>query len=124
MDQRPFLILGPDLIAFLAGRACAKQSLKLHECFCFRCRKPREPAFNVMEFRQLTETNGNLRALCEECTTVMHKRLAVAKLAALAEFVEVSITQGERHLVDSKSPCLNGDSERSSKVDAKAQSEE
>ena len=42
-DQRPFLILGGDLIAYLEASAPKKQSCQPHQCFCFRCRCPRDP---------------------------------------------------------------------------------
>ncbi|MCO5161270.1 MAG: helix-turn-helix domain-containing protein [Mesorhizobium sp.] len=93
-DRKPILILGDDLIDFLVARRKPSQKCRLHECFCFTCRQPRAPAFGEVEFHPLTPTSGNLRALCEECTTVMHKRVAVAQLGALGALVTVTIKDG------------------------------
>jgi hypothetical protein len=105
-DQKPHLILGGDLIDFLKARQKPKQACRLHECFCFSCRKPRGPAFAEVEFQPLNPSNGNMRALCEVCATVMHKRVAVSKLAQLRALVAVTIPQGVEHIGDSPKPCL------------------
>jgi excisionase family DNA binding protein len=42
-DQRPNLILGGDLADYLKARATGGPKLKLHECYCFKCRAPRVP---------------------------------------------------------------------------------
>jgi hypothetical protein len=106
-DQKPCLILGPDLIDFLDHKASAKKSCRLHECYCFSCREPKVPAFNAVEFFPITITSGNLRALCETCLTVMHKRVSVAKLETLSAVVDVTIMQARKHIADSGNPCLN-----------------
>lgn len=106
-DQRPALILGGDLADFLKGQIKPRQTCRLHECFCFSCRKPRAPAFRAVEFHPLSASSGNLRALCDTCSTVMHKRVATAKIGQLKALVEVTIRQDARHLSDSRNPCLN-----------------
>ena len=92
-DQRPYLILGADLIDFLEKRTSRRQKCRLPECFCFRCRAPRMPAFSAVEFFG-RGSSGNLRALCECCSTVMHKRVATAKLGELRKLVDVTLMQG------------------------------
>lgn len=106
-DQKPMLILGGDLIDFLNGRRKPRQVCRLHQCYCFSCRQPKAPAFGTVEFLPLTQSSGNLRALCETCSTVMHKRVAKAKLDQLGVLVDVTIMQGSEHLADSPQPCLN-----------------
>jgi hypothetical protein len=107
-DQKPALILGGDLIDFLKARNKPRQACRLHECYCFSCRQPKLPAFGAVEIFPLTASSGNLRALCETCSTVMHKRVASAKLTQLGALVDVTIMQGGKHLADSTQPCLNG----------------
>ena len=82
-DRRPLLILGVDLVGFLRARRAKKATCRLDECYCFSCRAPRRPAFNAVEFIPLTSKGGNLRALCEECSTVMHKRVSTTPLRVL-----------------------------------------
>ena len=106
-DQKPALILGGDLIDYLNAKRGRKQKCRLHECFCFSCRRPRAPAFGEVELFMLAPTSGNLRALCEHCATVMHKRISVAKISALQTLATVTIRQGIEDLSDSRNPCLN-----------------
>jgi len=95
IDQKPHLILGGD------------PKLQLDECYCFRCRAPRAPALNMAEYLPLTATTGNLRALCGTCTTVMHKAIPLAALAALAGILEVTVRQATKHIRDTANPSLN-----------------
>lgn len=106
-DKKPLLILGSDLIHYLKSRTATKQKCRLQECFCFSCRTPRAPAFGEVEFHPLTPSSGNMRALCETCTTVMHKRVAVTKLDQLRALVAVAIRQGKGSLNNRSNPCLN-----------------
>ncbi len=113
-DQKPALILGGDLADYLNGKVRARQTCRLHECFCFSCRKPRAPAFGEVEFYPLSASSGNLRALCEACSTVMHKRVATARIGQLKALVDVTIRQDARHISDTRNPCLNDHSAKES----------
>ena len=106
-DQRPALITGAALIAFLDARAKPPTRCALNECFCFSCRAPRRPAFGEVEFHVLAPSNGNLRALCEVCTTVMHKRVSTAKLDALRGLATVVIKQADGRIDKGRAPCPN-----------------
>ncbi len=106
-EQRPVLILGQDLKAFLDGRRKPKQTCRIDECFCLSCKAPRRPAFDEVEFHPLTATGGNLRALCEHCATVMHKRVSMDGLNALKAILTVTDVQAETRLTDGNSPCTN-----------------
>lgn len=117
-DQRPILILGSELVAFLKARRAPKQTCRLDECFCFSCRVPRRPAFNVMEYIPLTATGGNLRALCEICASVMHKRISEARLVDLRTLVEVTITQASEHINERSHPSANVHSKREAQAHA------
>lgn len=105
--QRPILILSEDLIAFLDGRRRNRVRCKPHECYCFSCRRPRAAAFNAVEVVPLSLSSGNLRALCETCLTLMHKRIPLAKLEALGAILDVTIMQAGEHISEMKKPCLN-----------------
>lgn len=107
-DRRPILILAEDLVAFLDGRRRDPIRCKPHECYCFSCRRPRAAAFNAVEVVPLSPTSGNLRALCETCLTLMHKRISLAKLEALRAILDVTIMQAGEHISEMKKPCLNG----------------
>ncbi len=118
IDQKPHLILGGDLYDYLKARAMSGPKLQLHECYCFRCRAPRAPALNMAEYLPLTATTGNLRALCGTCTTVMHKAIPLAALAALAGILEVTVRQATKHLRDTANPSLNDHLGKELKINA------
>ncbi len=99
-DQKPALILGSDLIDFLKGRQKPRQRCELDECYCFSCRVPRRPAFEAVEFTPLSPVTGDICGLCSHCSTVMHKRVAIAKLPALQAMLDVQIKQADGHLDD------------------------
>lgn len=92
-ERRPCLILGGDLADFLKSRKKPKQTCKPEECFCFKCRAPREAAFGEAEFIPITQTNGQLIALCGQCTTLMHKRVSLAALQLLEGILLITIKQ-------------------------------
>jgi hypothetical protein len=97
-DQKPFLILGPDLIAFLNARRKTRQKCALDEAFCFSCRAPRKAAGGMADFTPMTPKTGDLSALCDACGTMMHKRVSTSALPAIRAVLDVSIRQGRASL--------------------------
>lgn len=106
-DRKPLLILGADLAQFLEGRRARKQTCALSECFCFTCRAPRSPAGDMADFIPLSSTSGNLRALCCDCTGVMHKRVSLAKLPDLCAILDVTIMQARERIGEMTKPSTN-----------------
>jgi excisionase family DNA binding protein len=106
-DRKPNLILGGDLFDYLKARATSGPKLQLKECYCLKCRAPREPALGMADYVPLTPTTGNLRALCSICTTVMHKAVPLNALAALADILDVTVQQAGKHITDTAKPSLN-----------------
>ncbi len=106
-DLRPALILGSDLKTFLEGRRKPKQTCQPEECLCMSCKAPRRPAFGEVEYHPLTAKGGNLRALCEACSTVMHKRVSLAGLEDLKAILTVIEPQNETRLGKGAVPCTN-----------------
>jgi hypothetical protein len=106
-DRRPCLILGGDLVDFLKGRKAQKQTCKPEECYCFRCKAPRRVALGEAEYKPITPTNGQLIALCAECTTLMHKRVSLVTLEALKGILLVSIKQVGNNISKGEQACLN-----------------
>lgn len=95
-DTRPALILGSDLIEYLerkrSGPRCG-----LAECYCFRCRAPRQPALGMADFLPMTERGGNLRAICSVCGCLMHKRVSLATWKAIQDGLAVQIMERQPH---------------------------
>ena len=118
VDRRPHLILGCDLLDHITKQAKSGPRLQPHECYCFKCRTPRAPAFGVAEYIPLTASTGNLRALCEVCATLMYRAVSVSAVAALRGKVEVTIQQADKRLTDSSMPSLDDHLPKEPEADA------
>lgn len=106
-DQRPLLILGQDLKVFLDAKRKQRQTCKIDQCFCMSCKTPRKAAFNEVEFHPTRAGRGNIRALCEVCSTVMHKAVSANGLRAIRDILTVTDVQAETRLRDGNSLCTN-----------------
>lgn len=99
-ERRPRLIRGDDLLEFLAILKAPKKRCQLHECYCFKCRGPREPALRMAEIICDRPTSGNLRALCQACETWMHKRVSFAVLDRLRAKLDITVRQAGSSIKD------------------------
>ena len=105
--KKPYLIHGTDLIEFLKSRSLPATKLLPHEGFCFSCRAPREPAFAEIEVEVSSNGRLSLTALCDRCTTVMHKKLARDLLPVLQANPAVSVTLVRTRLNSLDEPSAN-----------------
>lgn len=109
-NRRPMLILGRDLVAFLcARRAKNKRTCLPGEIYCFRCRAPKAAAGDMADYQSLTETQGNLIAICVDCETIMYRRVSLAKLEQVRGKLDITIPQALRHITESVQPSVNSD---------------
>ncbi len=98
-DRRPTLILGRDLAAFLQARKIKnKRPCKPGEIYCMRCRVPRMPAADMVEYQPITDKIGNLLALCPICTAIMNRRTSLAKLPLLQSHMNITFPQALKHM--------------------------
>ena len=110
---RPALFHGSVIRAFLETRNASRKSpCPAGTIYCFRCRAPRSPALNLIDFIPINGTSGNIRALCGTCETTMHRRAPYATLAAIMPGCEVQFAEGRARLIGSPSPSLICDSGR------------
>jgi hypothetical protein len=94
-EKRPMLILGGDLAAFLQERRTKnKQTCKPGELYCFRCRKPKLPDGEMVEYQTVTEKIWNLVAICPDCCTIMNQRVNLAKLEQVRRIYGHTVTAG------------------------------
>ena len=108
--RRPMLILGRDLIAFLtARRAKNKRTCLPGEIYCMRCRVPRAPAGEMVDYLPLTATLGNLVAICSACETMMYRRVSMAKLEQVRGKLDITMPQALEHIGESAQPTVNSD---------------
>lgn len=101
-DRRPMLILGRDLAAFLhARRANNKQTCQPGEIYCVRCRAPKAPAGDMADYEPVTETLGNLIAICSSCETIIYRRVNLTKLGQIRGKLDITMPQALPHIGES-----------------------
>ena len=93
-DCRPILFQGASVRDFLNERNVSRKV----PCgpglfYCLRCREPRSPAGEMVDFLPVTERSGNLRAICETCGVFMHRRASVTAIAAAMPGINVQVVQ-------------------------------
>ena len=110
---RPALFQGATVRAFLSNRiASRKCPCPPGTLYCFKCRIPRPPALGMVDFHTTKAMSGNIRAICDACETVMHRRASKASLPSILPNCDVQFVQALPRLKGSPPPPLNGDLER------------
>ena len=108
--RRPMLILGRDLVTFLsARRAKNKRTCQPGELYCVRCRAPRAPAGDMVDYVPVTATLGNLAAICSVCETMIYRRVSLAKLEQVRGKLDIAMPQALEHIGESAKPTVNSD---------------
>ena len=80
---RPVLICGSEFQAWWGNqRKEAKRPCPPGQMYCFKCRDPKAPAFGMVDYVATNAATGNLKALCETCGTMMHRRTRLGDVAA------------------------------------------
>ena len=96
-DQRPVLIHGGDLIAFLDARQSKrKQACASGEIYCCRCKSPQRPRQNLVSVIFQNDTHLMLLAKCDTCGTRMNQFGSVRKLDQYRSTFIIQTTQGAR----------------------------
>ena len=91
-DQRPMLILGRDLREYLQSKQKhRKRPCKAGEMYCLKCRAPKRPMGNMVDYLPRTATRGQLTAFCSSCESVINRFSTLSKANELAAIFEVSI---------------------------------
>ncbi len=111
-DQRPFLMLGADIVDFLRSRRRkAKQPCGPGEIFCFGCKAPRSAAEGMADYIPITAKTGNLCGICPICESFMFRCVSLARLDAAKGDLEVKFPQADRHIAEMSEPPLECDIE-------------
>jgi hypothetical protein len=111
--KRPALILGRVLAEFLkAQKSKNKRTCQSGEMYCLRCREPRKPVPDLLEYRATTDKVGNLKAFCSHCSALMNKRVSLLNLPLIQAQMGITFPQAQKHIGDSSQPSLNSDLSR------------
>jgi hypothetical protein len=98
-DKRPLLILGADLKQFIKQqRQANKRSCKPSELYCFKCREPRLPDQNTIEFIQETSTKGRVISACSVCNSMMNKYFKLENLTSIQRDLAVILPLQLKHI--------------------------
>lgn len=109
-SKKPMLILGRDLANFLqARRTKNKQTCQPGEMYCVRCRSPKTPAGDMADYVAVTESLGNLIAICPDCEAFMNRRVSLAKLGQIRGQLDITMPQALRHISEGNQPSVNSD---------------
>ena len=107
-EKKPYLILGTDLKQFLQDRRLKKKKIcKTNEIYCLRCKVPRKPAENFVEYLPLSITKGRLTGICPCCDGIINKYVSFAKLDTYMAIFEVSKSKALEHIDNRDEPLLN-----------------
>ncbi len=108
--SHPMLIHGPGLLEFTKKlRTKNKQTCKLGELYCVKCRVPRLPAEGMAEYTPITEKFGNLRAFCPSCHSYMNQCVSLAKIEKIGANMDITFPKALQHIVESTKPTVNSD---------------
>jgi hypothetical protein len=118
-DCKPFLLLGREIIAFLEETAAPATRLGPNQCYCIKCRDGRYPALGMADYVPVTNRRGNLRAICEDCGTLMHRHVSLDQIAVIAPDLQVKFMQAQPRLSEPINPSTNGDIARSEHAQSK-----
>lgn len=107
---KPTLILGSDFQAWWGTqRKAAKRPCQPGQIYCFKCREPKTPALGMVEYAATNAATGNLKAICETCGTMMHRRTRLADIAAKMPGLDVQIALAPSSIVERAHPSPNYD---------------
>ncbi len=104
------LILGRNLYTFLeAKRVKNKCTCKPGEIYCIRCRAPKAPAGNMVDYEPLTEAQGNLIGICPGCGILIYRRVSLAKLEQIRGQLDIAMPEALPHINESAHLPVNSD---------------
>ena len=107
---RPQLFQGSALSAFIARRRVAiKRPCPPGQLYCFKCRKPRLPMAESLEYRTAPQGAGMLKARCSDCGTGMNRRTRRDQIAALLPGMTVRYPQDPERIAGCAAPRVNHD---------------
>jgi len=110
--QKPILVLGSELKAWLQAKwAAKKQKCPPGELPCFKCQCPRIPKSGSAKIIPCKEKTVTIKALCSICNTRMNQTGSLAKLAELERLFRTLMPQMQ-HLTGSSNPGTKHTSDR------------
>jgi len=106
----PVLVLGRDLRAFLhRRRERARRTCRPGEIYCMRCRAPRTPAGEMVEYEAIVPNRARFVALCSRCESVMYRAVNPKRIPSALGAMVVTVPAGPRHISETTQAIVNSD---------------
>jgi hypothetical protein len=110
------IVRGSVLREFLRQRrANAKCPCGPGFLYCLRCRTRKEPENGTADLVYFDRgagkppTTGNLRGVCPDCSTLMYRRVNLARLGSVRGNLTITLPEAASRLRGTPSPSLNDD---------------
>jgi hypothetical protein len=98
-DQRPFLITGHCLKSYHESkREKRRVRCKPGTIYCLKCRTGRSPAEGMVNYQPTTKTTGDLIAICNQCGTMMYRRIRKADIGDVMPNLHVTVMEPKRSI--------------------------
>lgn len=99
--KRPIMILGTDLNVFHAKqRIKNKNPCKPNEIYCMKCKIPKTPISDLVQYQPINEKTGNLIGICSACETRMNRRISNSKISQFATQMQFTIPLAHLHIIN------------------------
>ncbi len=110
-DRQPTLLHGLQLRAFLERRRKkAKRPCRPGEMYCVKCHAPKRPAGAMADYLPISATGGNLRGICPDCETFIHRRVSKARFSESCGDLDITFPEAASRIRERNLPSVNCDS--------------
>jgi hypothetical protein len=107
-SRKPILIRGTALKAFIdSRRARRRQPYGPGRIYCLRCREPKRPAFDEIEYEADNGKLGRLIGLCPDCGIIILRRTSALRVREAAGDLKVRFRPQVERLCESNHASLN-----------------
>lgn len=91
----PHYILGAELIRYIEDKH-AKQSVKmaLDQMYCLKCKAPRKPLWEMVDYIPSSDARGRLVGLCEACEGGLQRFVGKDDLGRFGRIYEITSKGG------------------------------
>ena len=112
-DQKPMLILGRELKSYLqASHKQKKRKCRPDEMYCMRCKSPRKPAENMVDYVPISVTTGRLVGLCSSCESIINKITSFESVERNPDLFDITFPSAQKHINKIDHLLLNSDLSR------------
>jgi hypothetical protein len=105
--KRPLLFHGEEVRAFLGYHNPRRHACDAGEIYCLKCRSPKRPAGDEVDYMTRSSTTGVLQGLCPTCLSVLNRIIKHADLDCVCRDLNISHRDRPERIDDSQDLTLN-----------------